>query len=225
MRERLADGPLAACNLEMFPVEEAMDLEACRRGLERGALLGARRATQVHIRDEGAATEAFGRLCALAQAFGIGIGVELTGLGAIDPPQAAETFVVRSGVSNASVVLDALHLVRTGGTAAQLGAATRIGYAQICDGPLSTPASGYRQEGIANRLPLGAGQFTLAEIVAALPAGIPISVEVPQHSLCDQGASPAERARRAVEATRATLNRASSPPDTQGLLQRHGAPQ
>ena len=217
LARRLADTHVSVCNLELFPIARDMDLDGYRRGFERGAALGGWRATTMVYDVEGPlASELFVRLCDVAAEYGIEIGLEFIGLSPVDSFAAAEAFLAETGAANASIVVDALHLFRTGGTVAELGLSDRIGYAQLCDGPLRMPEGGYRKDAIANRALPGAGEFPLVDMVMQLPAGIPVSVEVPQHRLRDQGMPAADRARRAVEASRGILALAAARQAAQG---------
>ncbi len=75
-------------------------------------------------------------------------------------------------------------------------------YAQICDaapdmpGPTDTPA--LIREARTGRLLPGEGVLPLAELVAALPAGVPLAIEAPCRATADLPAL--ERAKRAFRA-------------------------
>jgi hypothetical protein len=118
------------------------------------------------------------------------------------------------------VLLDALHIQRGGSTLDDVRALepSLVPCLQICDGPLATPASlelpahlplGMTADGSvlqvearALRQVPGEGEFPLAELLAAVPSGTPISVEVPNATLTAR-LSPvafATRNRRGVEA-------------------------
>jgi hypothetical protein len=58
-------------------------------------------------------------------------------------------------------------------------------YAQICDGPLKAPETldARRNEARENRLLPGRGELPLHELLAALPPGIPLSLEAPTAAL------------------------------------------
>ncbi|MCW3065750.1 MAG: hypothetical protein JWN32_2922, partial [Solirubrobacterales bacterium] len=56
---------------------------------------------------------------------------------------------------------------------------------------------------VHERLAAGDGELPLRELLDALPPGVPLSVETPVAALA--GADAAERARRAMEATRRLL--------------------
>jgi sugar phosphate isomerase/epimerase len=81
----------------------------------------------------------------------------------------------------------------------------RIGYVQLCDGPLEASEEMYWHEAAAERLCPGEGEFPLSEIIALAPPGRAVSLEVPNDRLRAEGVPAAERARRAVGATREFL--------------------
>jgi sugar phosphate isomerase/epimerase len=95
------------------------------------------------------------------------------------------------GADDAGVLVDALHLVRSGGTAAQVGVYAAefpemFPYVQICDAPLLSPRGGVaqvRDEAVHRRLLPGEGELPLLPLLAALPAGIPLCIETPVAAL------------------------------------------
>jgi hypothetical protein len=54
----------------------------------------------------------------------------------------------------------------------------------------------------------GQGVFDIAGFVRALAPGVPVSIEAPRQSAIDAGFPALDRARAAVDATRAALSRA-----------------
>jgi sugar phosphate isomerase/epimerase len=105
------------------------------------------------------------------------------------------------------LLVDAMHLVRSGAGAADIAAldSSIIGYAQLCDAPLVSRFATYAEEAKFERMVPGTGELPLQAIVAALPKNIVIGIEVPQRSLAEAGVGPRERLGACVEATRALL--------------------
>jgi sugar phosphate isomerase/epimerase len=105
------------------------------------------------------------------------------------------------------LLIDTMHLVRSGHSAADLAVLDPeyIGYAQLCDTTLEPQIDNYSEEALFERMVPGAGELPLHEIVAALPPDIVIELEVPQRSLALAGLSPVERLRPCVEAARRLL--------------------
>jgi sugar phosphate isomerase/epimerase len=209
---RCAETGVTVHNLEYFPVEPSMRLELYRAGLERGARLGARRATaHIHDPDASRATDGFAALCDLAAEFGLRIGLEFTAFSQVTSLPAALRFVAGADRQNADVVLDALHFFRSGGDARALSGMdlSGVGYVQLCDGPALIEEDARMREAVGERGIPGEGEFALRPFVEALPAGPVIDVEVPQGSAAAAGVSPLERCRRAVTAARAVIEGAA----------------
>ncbi len=107
------------------------------------------------------------------------------------------------------MVVDALHFSRSGGLPAHVGTVdpALFRYAQICDasadmpGPTDTP--NLIREARTGRLLPGEGVLPLRELVAALPAGIPLAIEAPSRATADLSAL--ERAQRAYRALSALV--------------------
>ena len=127
--------------------------------------------------------------------------------------------VVLVGESDGGIIIDPLHLQRSGGTPADVRSldSKLIAYCQLCDAPLAAPHNlprprelprGQSVEGITDlalearavRLLPGDGELPLAEIISAVPVGVPLSVETPNLALLESlGAIEfARRARQAV---------------------------
>jgi sugar phosphate isomerase/epimerase len=102
------------------------------------------------------------------------------------------------------LLIDTMHLVRSGHSAADLAVLDPecIGYAQLCDTTLQPRMDNYSEEAIFERMVPGAGELPLRDIIAALPPDIVIELEVPQRSLALAGVSPVDRLRPCVEAAR-----------------------
>jgi sugar phosphate isomerase/epimerase len=104
-------------------------------------------------------------------------------------------------------MIDAMHLYRSGGTAADVAALDPglIGYAQLCDVPLVALHDDYGAEARFDRRVAGDGELPLQEFVDALPADCVIGLEVPMRDKALAGLGPVERLRPAVAAARALL--------------------
>jgi sugar phosphate isomerase/epimerase len=130
---------------------------------------------------------------------------------AIKTVQAADRVVLAAAHPAAGVLVDPLHLRRSGGSPADVAPLvadhpSRYPYAQLCDGPLTGPEGGrpaLYAEAVENRLAAGDGELPLAEMLAALPPGVPLSVETPVAALAQR--PPGDRAVAAMSATRRLL--------------------
>ena len=195
-------------NLEFFPIEVQVDFASFERALRVGVGLGARRITaHVHDPDLDRASEAFSRLCRLAARYDLQVGLEFMAFAEIATLTAAVAFIERANEPNAAVAVDALHLMRSGGTPEQLAAVDprRIGYMQVCDGPVSVPRAQMIEEAVEERAIPGEGTFPLSAFLRCAPPGVTIDVEVPQKAARLAGVSALERARRAVNAARSLI--------------------
>lgn len=104
------------------------------------------------------------------------------------------------------LLLDPMHLLRSGGTVADLAAVdpALIAYAQLCDVPLVATNPDYLDEAMNERLAPGCGELPLSDYVAALP-NVTISLEVPQRRLAEAGKGPRERMAPVVAAAQRLL--------------------
>jgi sugar phosphate isomerase/epimerase len=94
----------------------------------------------------------------------------------------ALSLVTETGRPNVQLLLDSLHLFRSGGTVAEVAAVDPryFGVIQLSDAPAHAPDfQNLRPESIGNRLVPGTGQLPLHELLAVLPNDLPISLEVP----------------------------------------------
>jgi sugar phosphate isomerase/epimerase len=105
------------------------------------------------------------------------------------------------------LLIDTMHLVRSGGSATDVAAIdpTRIGYAQLNDTTLRPRIDNYMEEAMFERMVPGEGELPLRELLSALPADVVIEIEVPRRSLALAGVSPIDRTRPCVEAARRLL--------------------
>ena len=109
-------------------------------------------------------------------------------------------------VPNLDVLVDALHLARSGGKPADLHVLKpqQIGVLQLCDAPaIGPPPAQLRDESVNRRLYPGDGELPLDDLLAVVPADIVIELEIPcaEHA----SASIAERALLCAERSRTFL--------------------
>jgi sugar phosphate isomerase/epimerase len=117
-----------------------------------------------------------------------------------------------AGISNCSLLIDAFHLVRSGGRVDDvIDQDPQIGYLQLCDirGPIPDMSEILR-EARSDRLFPGDGEIDLVSLLRRLP-GIAVSIEVPADRLRDAGVSAMDRARIAFDKTHALLASAGLP--------------
>jgi sugar phosphate isomerase/epimerase len=150
----------------------------------------------------------FATLTELAAQRGIRTAVEpVPGLTIADLPSALAA-LEHVGRTDFRLLIDTMHLVRSGYGAADLAALDPecIGYAQLCDTTLRPHIHNYSEEAIFERMVPGAGELPLRDIIAALPPGIVIELEIPRRSLALAGVGPVDRLRPCVDAARRLLS-------------------
>jgi len=101
----------------------------------------------------------------------------------------ARQIVEGAGQANGGILVDALHLFRSGGDVAMLADIDPrwLRAVQLCDAPLLAPPEALIiTEAREGRLPPGQGQLPLAGLLAALPKDVQVSVEMPYGALESQ---------------------------------------
>lgn len=180
------------------------DLDSVQPALEVAARLGAEWFVTVgNDPDETRMTDNLGRLAMAATAFRLRLSVELMPYTALNSLEKADRVVAGCGSANAGLLIDALHLARSGGTPEAVARLRpeRIAYLQLCDAPRAPPADmPLRVESLTSRLYPGEGDLPLIALIEALPAGIAVDVETPVAA--DRALPPGERAAKAAAATR-----------------------
>jgi len=187
--------------VEFIQITPDIDIHGYTHMLEAGAELGATCLTVAgEDPDFARMTANFAALCDLAAPFGIRVDIEFMVWRVVATVQQATKLVSDAGRSNGGVLMDSLHLARSGGVPADMrvAPASMVHAAQICDGPAASPPNvdAIIAEARENRLPPGEGELPLVDFLRALPPGTAISAEVPM-----LGLDPQTRLRRGYEAT------------------------
>lgn len=174
-------------DIEFVEVTPHVDLPALLPLLEAGADLGADSLT-VSGDDPHFArlTDHYGQLCHLAAAFGLRVDLEFMRWRQVANLQQALEIVTGAGQANGGILVDALHLFRSGGDVAMLAEIEPrwLRAVQLCDAPLQAPPdAGIIAEARERRLPPGHGQLPLAQLLAVLPGDVQVSVEMPYGAL------------------------------------------
>lgn len=209
IERKLGDSAIDILDIEAIWLGPDSDADSYVPAFETGARLGAKHVLVVgNDPDEARVTENVARLCTLAAPFGLKVMLEFIPYCQTGTVEAAHRVVTRAAQPNAGVLVDALHLSRSGGSPADIRRLDPawLSYCQICDAqPVRPPQHELRAEARGGRLYPGRGALPLKELLDALPAGIPIGVEAP----CAQYANlpPLERGRLCGAATQAFLER------------------
>jgi sugar phosphate isomerase/epimerase len=208
LQARLAEHGLSVSGIEFYPITETADIRSYQASLALGRELGANRAvTLIFDADRGRALDRFGAFCELAQEQALTVGLEFTPLTRGCPSlDAARWFIEQAGQSHAGIGLDMLHLIRSGGSAADVARLEPryVSYAQLCDGHGLHRSSDYFDEPRNRELP-GEGDFPLQDILRALPAALALEVEVPSDKGRQAGVPAIQHAMEAVRHARAVL--------------------
>ncbi|MGC6331028.1 sugar phosphate isomerase/epimerase family protein [Rhizorhabdus sp. FW153] len=194
----LVDGPAMAVELgriaagegvliseiEVLMIGRNSDIAACEPMLAAGAAIGARLLTVCVVDEDMArAADRIGALARLAGGYKIEVGLEFAPSTQMRSLGEAVALRAQAGEANVSLVVDALHLTRSGGCAADVAAScgTPLRLLQLCDAPLAAPAdpAGRLREARDRRLVPGEGEIDLVSLVRAMPADCAFSVEVP----------------------------------------------
>ena len=203
VRRRLDDTGLIA--LDMEPIFVTPGGDHGDAVIEAAATVGACNLLVVSRGvDDDQFADRFGELCDLAAPHGIGCSLEFMAFMSVrDLPQALAV-LDRVNRPNAAVLIDNLHLARTGGTVGDVAVidADPLPYLQLCDAPAAAPDE-LVVEALDGRLLLGDGHLPITELV---------DVPTRPHGAVDGGPlrrvlryafpDPADRARQVLTTTR-----------------------
>lgn len=206
LERRVADTGMRVLDVEVF----RLDPQCKVRDFEPAMTLAASvRATQIlaHGADPEPARLAqnFGALCDLAARHGLAVNLEPMPWVEISNVAQARRLLDATGRDNAALLVDPIHFFRAENRFEDLEGA-KLNYLQFCDAVAERPADTaelIRQARSDRRLP-GEGGLDLRGLLRALPAGLPMALEIPQAGVPD----PRQRARRTLEATRRFLAQA-----------------
>jgi sugar phosphate isomerase/epimerase len=173
-------------DIEIIRLDAAFRLADFDAFMALGAELGARAVLVAGDDPEPARlAEHFARLCEALQPYGLSADLEFMPWTTVRCARDAARVVRDAGTpANAGVLVDALHFARSDSSLADVAALPRewLHYAQMCDAPHSAAALSEAQmihDARCERLLPGEGAIDLKGLWAQLPAGLPISLEVP----------------------------------------------
>jgi hypothetical protein len=182
-----ADTGVGVFDLEIIRIGETFDVHAWDALYDAGAALKAR-AILVAGDDplETRLSEHYAHLCEVMAPYGLTADLEFMPWTAVPDARAALRVVRRAGQpANAGILVDALHVGRSHTTLDDIRAIPRglLHYAQIGDAQAGTHFSTEHLIHTARceRLLPGEGSIDLRGLFAALPADLPVSVEVVHH--------------------------------------------
>ncbi|MEX6725435.1 sugar phosphate isomerase/epimerase family protein [Parapedomonas caeni] len=212
VRAALAATGMPALDIEVVWLKPGADDPEHFRLLDVGAELGARNVLTVSSDpDRGATVAKFARLCEHAAPLGLRVSLEFMMFTEVRTIDDALDVLARAAQPNAGLLLDPIHLSRSGGTPADIArvAPALLGYAQFCDAPAQAPprddTAAILEEAIDGRLLPGDGALPLGDFLDRLPAGLPLSIELRSKALREGYPDAVDRARALATATRAYL--------------------
>ena len=206
---RLADTGVKVLDVEIFRLKPETDVAAYEPAIACAARLGARGLlVAANDPEEARVTDRFAAFCDLAARYHLTADLEfMPWTDAKDLPQAAR-IVERADRPNGGVLVDPFHLSRSRSRIADIATIppSRLHVMQFCDVPgvLPPDMDAILAEARAERLFPGEGGLDLVAMLRLMPPGVPLSVEVPTHTLA-RSVGAVERARRALAGTRAVL--------------------
>ncbi|MCA0422430.1 MAG: sugar phosphate isomerase/epimerase [Proteobacteria bacterium] len=158
--------------------------------------------------DEARLTASFAAFCEAATPFGVTGDLEFMAWTAVKDAKSALRIVTAAGQPNGGILVDTLHAGRSTTTLDDLLAipASRLHYAQICD---ATPGTHFTDAELIHtarqeRLLPGEGTIDITGMFAALPATLPVSIELPNDGAKDK-LGVEEWARRGLETAKAVI--------------------
>lgn len=213
VRSRLADSGLPVLDVEVVWIKPGPLDPAHKRIIDIGAEVGASNVLVVcSDPDRNAATAKFAALCLHGRSAGLRLALEFGYF--TDVHSIADALAIIADVDDpaAALLIDPLHLARTGGTPEDVARVPHnlLPYAQFCDAPAAGPGKSDVEaiiiEAVDERLQCGEGELPLASLLRTLPDKAPLSIELRSRYLRDTYPDAAERARVTARATRRFLD-------------------
>ncbi len=208
LRAALSDTEVSVLDVEVVRIVPGDDVELARRLCTWGEEVGASFLLVVSDdRDRSRTVDRFAETAAVAAGRGMRAVLEFMRFTAVATLGEAVAVVEEAGIGGAGVLVDPLHLARSGGHPSDVTAIDPklLPYAQLCDAPSVAPgAAGLAEEARHHRLEPGSGDLPLADLLAALPDGSPLSVEILSDAYDEL--PPGEVASRAMDASRRVLS-------------------
>ncbi|MFQ3789510.1 sugar phosphate isomerase/epimerase family protein [Halomonas sp. A29] len=213
-QQRLQETGLRVLDIEILRLKPNTDVRRdFSQVLEIGAELGASEVLVAGNDDDEARTaDNFAALCELARPLGLHPHLEFmpwTGVKNLLQAHRIVAAARQAGHDNACLLVDAFHFNRS---ASRLEDLERVPpdwlrYVQLCDvaGPIPDSMEAILHEARQQRCFPSDGDIDLRALLATLPAGRPLSLEIPTESLRRQGVTPLERARQALDKARSVV--------------------
>jgi sugar phosphate isomerase/epimerase len=188
LRKRLIkcilDTRLKVLEIEAFWISPDFDIEFVKPAIETGALLEAKFVLVVgNDPDLSRFQINFSRLSELVRSHDMRIALEFIPYVAVNNLEMAVKTIHLSEDSDAGLLIDALHLARSGGRPVDLVGIPpeKFHFLHLCDATDESPKSlpELRREAREARLLPGLGSLPLQELLHSVPPGTPIEIECP----------------------------------------------
>jgi len=206
---RLVETGIDVLDVEIFRLKAETRVAEFEAAIATAARLRARHLL-VAANDENRSRliDRFGEFCDVANRYRLSASLEFMpwtdARDLIDGAQIVEA----AHRDNGGLLIDPFHLSRSRGRITDIASVPpkRLHFMQFCDVPTAIPPTmdEILAEARAERLFPGEGDLDLVALLRAVPPNLPLSVEVPTHTLA-RTVSAVERAKRALAATRAVL--------------------
>ena len=184
---RRADGlGVHISNVSSFHLYPEIDVERMKPVLEATAMLRSPYLIAARYDPDAPRFHDFlAPLCEVAKGYGVRLAFEFVPFSLAPSLASALETLARVPARNLGLMLDPLHLARSGSDPADLGAIDpeRIFIAQLCDAPAVKPAHlSLAEEARTARVFPGEGTLPLARFLAAIPGTAEIELEMPHAS-------------------------------------------
>ena len=219
-RRRLNGTGLGVLDANTARLTPATSVPAFRPFFEVAAELGARHAlATADDADRGRLADRLAELCDMAAEYEMTVQLEFVPWMSVAGVVDAADMVRRTRRPNLGIALDALHFDRSRGRFEDIAALPPawFAYMHLCDAPAewSSDKAALLHTAVKERLFPGEGGIDLVGLLRALPANIPLALEIPTEALAR--AVPArERVGRAVAATKRIVAQAYDAAEREG---------
>ncbi len=208
VKSRLADGTVTVLDVEVVWIQPGDHDPAHDAAIDIGGEVGAQFVLIVSSDPDRSATKKrFERLCDRAQRAGLTAVLEFLPITEIKSLEDALDVVTDVAHPSSGILVDTLHLIRSGGSANALHQAdpALFPYCQIADAPAALSEETYENflsEAIDGRLLPGEGKLPLVDIMDALPKDLPVSPEIRSLALRKSHTDITSRAQAIYDASR-----------------------
>ncbi|MDI6028795.1 TIM barrel protein [Corticibacterium sp. UT-5YL-CI-8] len=183
LRRRAKDAGICVFEAESFGIAADFSIDASRPALEAAAEIGASYVVAGGFdENEDRMVNSYRLLAEAAGNLALTVVIEFISFRPLRTLDDAVRVQQRVDHPALKLLVDMLHLDRTGGTAARVAALDpdALGYIHICDAPATRPApDGLATEARTGRFYPGDGGLPLRDILAVLPAEMSFSLEAP----------------------------------------------